>query len=313
MRELMSAIGRIRLGVPLWAVAACGILAGAIVAQESRTSHAAEPPPVIAPVAPARPSGITFLDSPRNAEPAAAPAPGTSAAANAAGPAAPPHAASSGGFERIGIMLVILIGGVVALAFWKRKKERPSKLSNQLAVLGQVRVAGRWSVALVRVPGKTLVLGATDKGLSLLSSIDDSDPTLDEAEARAALESQDPIDPLSHLIAEQEPVAAMRAAPPRPPLPTTSTEPFSRLLDQLTAAGGSLGANDLSGPAAPRQSRPSSYGPGSHASHGSATRAAAPSQANPPSAAPGPRAERMLTPQADALRARLERFTTPTA
>lgn len=303
MSELMSAIGRLRLGVPLWAVAACGILAGAFVAQETRPSHAAEPAPVIAPVGgtaatPATPAprGITFLDSPRDGS--------QPAAATAAAPA--PHASSSGGFERIGLMLLALIAGVIGLAVWKRKKERPGKVASQLAVLGQVRVAGRWSVALVKVPGKTLVLGATEKGLSLLSTIDETDPDLDEADA---------VDPLAKLIAEQDdqptaPAAAMRAsAPPRPPMPSSATEPFSRLLDQL------VGAKPANGPATtppptssashdardPRIVRPTSYGSGARAPAPAATQASE------------PRADRLLTPQADALRARLERFQTPTA
>jgi len=269
-----------RLSVPLWLVLACGILAGAMVAQQVSEGHAAEPtpPPVIAadpagaPVpaaaatpaapaspaapatptaAPARPSGITFLDSPRgDARPEAA-------------AAQPAPRTSGGGFERIVIMMAVLAGGVGALLLWKKKKAgAPNKPHTELAVVGQVRVAGRWSVALVKVPGKTLVVGATDKGLSLLSTIGEEDIPGDSADER--LEEQ-AFEPASARGVDYQ---TSRAVPPRPPMPgspASSTEPFGRLLDQLV-----------------RSEREA-----------------------PPAAR-----ERMKTPEASALRARLERYQT---
>ncbi|MCC6623440.1 MAG: flagellar biosynthetic protein FliO [Deltaproteobacteria bacterium] len=277
-----------QLTLPLWIVLACGIMAGAMVAQQVQSARAAEPAPAIQPAAvdpapaPARPSGITFLDSPRGAA--------TSTTATGATGAAPPTATADptrSGFERIVIMLLVLAGGVVALVAWRKKKAGATARPHaELAVLSQVRVAGRWSVALVKVPGKTLVLGATDKGLSLLSTLgeDDIPGTTDEErdEERAF-----------------EPGAgrASAGAPPRPPLPASSTEPFGRLLDQLARTDREASSRDvaretsrdpLRDPPPVREPTGQGFGVGAYR-------------------------DRMKTPEANALRARLERFQQPGA
>jgi len=292
-RRLSQWFGQISL--PLWIVLACGIMAGAMVAQQVRSARAAEPPPVIAPAAleaptgiaadpapaPARPAGITFLDSPR----APAPGPVTGAAAPQAGqPAA--EGASRSGFERILIMVLVLAGGVLALVLWRKRKQGASASPKaELAVLSQVRVAGRWSVALVKVPGKTLVLGATDKGLSLLSTLGEDDipgATDEEREEERAFE------PGTYQAAARAP-ARDPGVPPRPPLPASSTEPFGRLPEQLARTDRDSPSGDPLRDAPPiRETGGSAVGVGAYR-------------------------ERLKTPEANALRARLERFQQPGA
>lgn len=291
---LQSALAR----QPLVIVGALGLLAGVLVAHQMTTAPAlaADPLPVAgavspaaplaidapaaaptAPVAPAAPAGIVFLDS----RPAETPGP-VAAAAPQAGPtaiapqaalvpqaAAPATPSGSGGFMRIVLMTTFLVVGVLAWYLTRRRNQGKSGgASKALSLVGTVKIAGRWQVALVKVPGKTLVLGATDKGLSLLSELDDDvtleqedredrddrDDREDRDDLAARIRNDDTMsfgrskldaprgrtsrvstDPLGTRAARSDASPGFVAAPPAPPQP--SAEPFSRLLDQLTRGG----------------------------------------------------------------------------
>jgi flagellar biogenesis protein FliO len=77
---------------------------------------------------------------------------------------------------RLLLVAVLLGAGLVAWFVVRRRGTGLGGLGgrDQLQVIGTTRVGGRFLVALVRVPGRTLVVGASDKGLSLLSEIRDA-------------------------------------------------------------------------------------------------------------------------------------------
>lgn len=237
-----------------------GLFAGAVAAQQMRSelAHAAGPQggdPLPAPAqttdakradALAEPprSELVFLDSePREA---------VSHADDQAGGAK--AASGSGGVVRTAVVLFVLIGGAVAWLILRRRQSGPGASGDKaIALVGSVRVAGRWQVALVRVPGKTLVVGATDKGLSLLSELDEdvaleslpdeprlADPARRQPEAAAPIISP-------RTVIDRVATDRGLGAPARTSRPTTAPpqESFSQLLDQLTRSGGA--------PAAPAQ------------------------------------------------------------
>lgn len=261
MSQLADALRR--MPTPLWIVLACGIVTGAMVANEAaaqdRVALTAPAPAAAAPadrpgVAPGTP--LRLLDS----------------KPTAGAPAPPP--ASTGGLLRGLAMMALLGAGVAALWFLRKKGGRAkAKDAPSLELLGSLRVGGRWQVSLVRVPGKTLVLGATDKGLTLLSTLGPDDDDLVTAEAVTWPDVDD-----ADLPALAAPPAPSRAAGPAPDLGITGSSAgfFNRLLDQL--------ADEDATPAAPARAA-ATTGVG---------------RAVPPR-------ERPATPQAEALRARLER------
>lgn len=310
----------------LVAVGALGLLAGVTAAQGSGAGTRTAP------------SAPLPLSSPTQADPGATGSTGatptTATTASPGNPASPAMMDDSSSGARIVMILTVLAG--LAMAFVIMRKRQLAQKNGQapaLSLVGQLRVFGRWQVALVKVPGKTLVLGATDKGLNLLSTLEDGDL---EAQAELArLQGRQPDrqapdeagDDLMALVGEDDrlslrqpsasagtrrplvgadgarnPAADLLAslpplAPPtrsgaqdqNPTGPITSArgragEPFGRLLDELT--------REL-----PRSSRPST--------DPASGRAAAP--------APGAYRDRMKTPEAQALRARLERYQSPTA
>ena len=114
----------------------------------------------------------------------------------------------------------------------RRQQGKTSAGAPALSLVGSVRVAGRWQVALVKVPGKTLVLGATDKGLSLLSELDDDVEPAERDELVARIRDDDtiafgePRRPDNRVTTDRE---RGRLRPPG----VAPSEPFSRLLDEL--------------------------------------------------------------------------------
>jgi flagellar biogenesis protein FliO len=254
-RSALSSISTPSRGV-LIVIAAIGVLAGVMAAQSTLT-----PAPVSQALSPATP-GTTV--------------------------AAPPQGSSSMGARAV-MMVTVLAGlGIAFVLMRKRQLAGKHRTAPTMSLLGQLRIGGRWQVALVKVPGKTLVLGATDKGLNLLSTLDDGDleaqaelARLDGTQSnRADLRgnrAEAELPDLDALVTDTDRVS-LRAdtTPPRPspsrPL-TRPPEPFARLLDEL---------NQL-----PRTS--SATGP-----------------------IPTAQRDRMKTPEAQALRARLERYQSPT-
>lgn len=249
---LQSALAR----QPLVIAGALGLIAGVLVAYQMTAPPAlATPPPVASGAVSAAPDdgGIVFLDS----RPAA-PATVVAGQGSPAEPAVNAPVAGSGGFLRIVLMMTFLVVGLVAWYLTRRRQQGKSGgATKALSLIGTVKIAGRWQVALVKVPGKTLVLGATDKGLSLLSELDD-DVALDIAE-RDELAARIRDDDTVAFTAHAKPDAA---SPPRPPSrvktdplaarvirnepsgfvtppPLPSSEPFGRLLEQLTRGTGS--------------------------------------------------------------------------
>ena len=278
---------------PLFLAGALGLLAGALVAQQlaGPSALAADPTPTPisgAATASGKASGIVFLDSRTGTAVADSPraplAPGTAPAA--ALPAQPQNTPDSGGFVRVVMMLTVLIGGAVAWFFMRRRQlAKGGGTTKSLALIGTVKIAGRWQVALVKVPGKTLVLGATDKGLSLLSELDDElelgqdetehdelvkrirdDDTVAFTSADPRAGAASPRGPTGHR--PTDPLGLRSAhttlSPGARPITGRAPEPFDRLLDQLTR-----GTADTT--------------------------------------PPGPSRERLKTDEALALRARLER------
>jgi len=251
MQHVLSAIAR--MPASLWVVASCGVLAGAMVAQSAKG-------PAASPAAPAPPAAQVAA-----APSAAPPVHGTPLrlldsrpAVQSAAAATAPHEPAGGGGTVVILVLLLVAGG--AAAFFIKRNNKPAAPSKRgdttLKVVNSVRVAGRWQVALVQVPGKTLVLGATDKGLSLLTTLE-PDEDLDAFE-----------------LPEQTTEMPVNTALPvvRPPMPTRTPRPstpggpdafLGKLLDELQTA---------------------------------------------PAAAVSPVRERPLTPSAEALRQRLERY-----
>jgi flagellar biogenesis protein FliO len=270
----MTAVGTMMSGrLPLIVAGAIGLLAGAAFAREASTDGPFAEAPVTADTRPRSDQPIRFLDTPAPSQPDANPL-GTA-----------PEGGTSG--SRAVIVLTLLVGGAAGLLLMRKKSTGKAAKTPTLAVLGQVRVAGRWQVALVKVPGKTLVLGATEKGLSLLSTIDAEDAVeagLDDDELVAAVREDDRVDigrrtPPPARPDTARPETGRSAIDPRTAYIRTDTrgsanEPFGRLLDELTR-----GTGPQTGPMAP------------------------------PLAA----RDRMKTPEAQALRARLERYQNPTS
>ncbi len=268
---------------PLLIAGVVGVLAGAVYAKQTHPTPALAAPTAFTP----GDGAIRFLDSSAPQSPLV-PAP-TSPVSPLTTPDATAATPTNSNGTRVVIILTLLVGGALGLMLMKSK--RPGAKGGKapvLEVLGQVRVAGRWQVALVKVPGKTLVLGANEKGLNLLSTIDAEDAIeagLDDDELVAAVTADDRIDvgrsrprpdaalgrsetPRPGPDARLQSPADPRTAYARTDTRSSPSEPFGRLLDELTRGA------PATGPSAAR--------------------------------------DRVKTDEAQALRARLERYQNPT-
>lgn len=69
----------------------------------------------------------------------------------------------------------LLLGAAALLAWWLQKRTNARKgaggLDTTVEVLSSTRIAGRFQISLVRVPGAILVVGVSDKGLTLLTEL----------------------------------------------------------------------------------------------------------------------------------------------
>jgi flagellar biogenesis protein FliO len=88
----------------------------------------------------------------------------------------------------LGLILFVLLGVAGFLAYRKKHEETASATDLTLEVASTIRVGSRWQVSLVRVPGRMLVVGSTDKGLELLTELypDADEEAVDELLANAS-------------------------------------------------------------------------------------------------------------------------------
>ncbi|HIA03161.1 MAG TPA: hypothetical protein EYN06_00770 [Myxococcales bacterium] len=81
---------------------------------------------------------------------------------------------TSSGYIAVGAALLLLTG----VGLWLKKRANSSVGNNKggtIETIATARVAGKHVISLVRVPGRILVVGMGEKGLSLLTEIDDSE------------------------------------------------------------------------------------------------------------------------------------------
>ena len=214
-------------------------------------------PEKVQPVTPAAPAQAPVAPTPVAAQPpqAAAAAQGQPAAPlSETLPLKPSDGARVGlevgqdapsGVSYMGLALaMLLLGGAAIAAFYLQKRGRrkgDGTPSTTLEVVSSIRVAGRYQVALIRVPGSMLVVGVTDKGLTLLTELPEDivASTVQEApraESPARVVAQ-PASPPSPRPAPQ--TAAPGRSPTSPGMPRSQTVPpavkaeSSELFDQL--------------------------------------------------------------------------------
>jgi flagellar biogenesis protein FliO len=154
---------------------------------------------------------------------------------------------ATGELSTVKMALLLVFLGIAALVAWYLQKRAGQKsgvkgLGTSLEVLSSIRVGGRWQIALVRVPGSILVVGVSDKGLSLLtelpadgvsSSLPAFDPVRPAAPSAAAAPTSAPIGP------PPRPTRQGAAAPPQAlgtPAPTRESGEFLDHLLRLTDA-----------------------------------------------------------------------------
>ncbi len=87
------------------------------------------------------------------------------------------------------LLVGLALLGLGAVAWWlKRRATRGNPwaaAAHSMETIAVHRVAGKHMVGLVRVPGRVLVVGINDKGLTLLTELDESDVTGVEATVAA--------------------------------------------------------------------------------------------------------------------------------
>jgi flagellar biogenesis protein FliO len=71
----------------------------------------------------------------------------------------------------LGLFLMALLGGAGFLAYRKKKDDVQMAGDLTLEVASTIRIGAKWQVSLVRVPGRILVVGATERGLELLTEL----------------------------------------------------------------------------------------------------------------------------------------------
>lgn len=210
-----------------WIVLGCGAICGAATASAGPGGEPQEVPPA---AAEALPSAAALADGPAivDAEPAflrprrepapAAPEPGSSGLAST-------------------VAVLALLCGAAAIA-WHWRGRRPGLTgpgaSDTLEVVCQRRLGGRWQVALMRVQGRLLVVGAGEKGLSLLAELDDLTP----APWAADEEEEDAEPPVLELDTYRRPAQRPASTPtPAQPAQRQGEDVFlDHLMDRLAKA-----------------------------------------------------------------------------
>ena len=81
---------------------------------------------------------------------------------------------------------LLAIGSFVTLFLLKNKKKRtPEEEAMTMAVLQTIRVGAKHQISMIRVPGATLVVGLTEKGIQTLAEL----PELAREESTASIHS----------------------------------------------------------------------------------------------------------------------------
>jgi len=112
-------------------------------------------------------------------------------------------------------VLVLLIGVLGAGALLVAKKKGGvfgDASTKRLAVVETARVGGRFQVALVKAPGRLLVLGASEKGLTLLTELEPD--ALEDEDSMAGL-GGDPFDLALQIAVENEESEVQEEQAPR--------------------------------------------------------------------------------------------------
>ena len=71
----------------------------------------------------------------------------------------------------LGLFMMALLGGAGFLAYRKKQDQLVHGGDLTLEVASTIRVGAKWHVSLVRVPGRMLVVGSTERGLELLTEL----------------------------------------------------------------------------------------------------------------------------------------------
>ena len=71
----------------------------------------------------------------------------------------------------LGLFMFALLGGAGFLAYRKKQEDIQQDGDLTLEVASTIRIGAKWQVSLVRVPGRILVVGATERGLELLTEL----------------------------------------------------------------------------------------------------------------------------------------------
>lgn len=115
------------------------------------------------------------------------------------------------------VLLLLGVLGGAALLLGKKKTGFGATKIKQMEVVETIRVAGRHQLCLVRAAGRLLVLGTSEKGLTLLTTLEgaDLDHVAGESPATAGQQSE------FHriLAAAQEPAPPIHAEPREQPVP----------------------------------------------------------------------------------------------
>ncbi len=241
-----------RLPTTFWLVLGCGALCGAATAAASPpTAPRAAPAPLVeaAPAPAAAPQGVLPTPQP---PPAVAPAEEPLVLRGTPAPAPKVTAASGGGIGLADLVAVLALLAAAAVVFvqWRKQRSEPTPADETLEVVSSARVGGRWQVTLMRVPGRLLVLGATDKGLSLLAELDHADPHAApapapgmrppvaapvSAPAAPAVAAGRDEPPILDLDAYRRPPSRDARPAPTPPHPDTLVGEDDAFLDHLMA------------------------------------------------------------------------------
>jgi flagellar biogenesis protein FliO len=186
------------LPIPLWLIGICGILAGGVIAldqpasaknaksltkKESKAEVIDKTEAVKETVAVATaPPVITAAPAPEsvghNTE-ATTPTPPPVSREDQIVYSDSPKENQSAGLGMKNILALLLLasvaGGAMYYAKRKQKVDGPLKQSRTMSLVDTLRLGGRYSISLVHVPGRLLVIGSTDKGMNLLTEMSERD------------------------------------------------------------------------------------------------------------------------------------------